>query len=184
MCHLPHSIAEVREMGKGEPRGALTRLASPLLAAGGLGVCALVMRPAPAGAQDDQVSTFSYTRIYADERGESHFSDEELSLDPISPRPGIPPTPASLPMPATGMRVFCPPAGGDADWHPVPGRVFNMTISGQIEIEVSSGEMRRFGPGSLILGEDTFGRGHRTRVVGTERACFAMVMLPQVESGG
>jgi hypothetical protein len=157
--------------------------ALPLFAAVGLVVCAPVMSPAPAGTQEDQVSTYSYTRIYADERGESHFSDEELILDPITPAPGIPPTPASSPMPAIGMRVFCPPAGGDADWHPVPGRVFNMTISGQIEIEVSSGEVRRFGPGSLILGEDTVGRGHRTRVVGTERACFAMVMLPQAESG-
>lgn len=126
--------------------------------------------------------TLSYTRIYSDDRGESHFSHEELNLELMSPGPGVPPTPASTPMPATGMRVFCPPAGGHADWHPVPGRVFNMLISGEIEIEVSSGEVRRFGPGSLILGEDISGRGHRTRVVGTERACFAMVMLPQLQS--
>lgn len=171
-------------MGKAEPRGAVRFLVLPFLVPFGFTVCALVTRPAPTSTQEEKVSTFSYTRIYADEQGESHFSDEELSLEPITPVPGVPPTPASSPMPATGMRVFCPPAGGDADWHPVPGRVFNMTISGEIEIEVSSGEVRRFGPGNLILGEDTSGRGHRTRVLGRESACFAMVMLPPVGSGG
>lgn len=76
----------------------------------GLVVCALVTRPALAGAQEDQGPTFSYTRIYADDSGESHFSREELALERITPGPGVPPTPASSPMPATGMQGFCPPA--------------------------------------------------------------------------
>ena len=143
-----------------------------------LAACALVTNPAAAGAQEDQVTTFSYTRIYADSTGRSHFSDERMELGLVTPGRGVPPTPASAPIPARGMRLFCPPAGGAADWHPVPGRVFNLLISGELEIEVSSGETRRFGAGSLILGEDTTGRGHRTRVVGEEKACFVMVRLP------
>ncbi len=125
------------------------------------------------------MATFSYTRIYADSAGRSHFSDETMQLDPVTPGRGVPPTPASSPIPATAMRVFCPPSGGDAGWHPVPGRVFNLILSGEVEIEVSSGETRRFGPGSLVLGEDTTGQGHQTRVVGKEDACFAMIMLPE-----
>lgn len=120
----------------------------------------------------------SYTRIYEDSNGQSHFSDEEMELEVVDPGRGIPPTPASAPIPAGGMRIFCPPMGGSADFHPVPGRVFNLIMSGEVEVEVSSGEIRRFGPGSLILGEDTRGQGHRTRVVGSEAACFAMIMLP------
>lgn len=150
-------------------------LALPLLA-----LCTLpVMSAAPAAGQEEQLTTFSYTRIYADSTGESHFSEERMELEAITPGRGIPPTPASAPIPASGLRLFCPPAGGEAGWHPVPGRLFNLIISGEFEIEVSSGETRRFGPGSLILGEDTAGRGHRTRVVGRQRACFAMLMLPE-----
>ena len=124
------------------------------------------------------METISYTRIYADAAGRSHFSDEEMELQLIAPGPGIPPTPASPPIPARGMRLFCPPAGGGAAWHPVPTPLFNLVVSGEIEIEVSDGETRRFGPGSLIRGEDTAGQGHRTRVVGSERACFAMILVP------
>ena len=149
-------------------------LIMPLLAS-----YSLAWRTAPASGQEDQLTTFSYTRIYADSTGQSHFSDERMKLDLVTPGRGVPPTPASAPIPASGLRVFCPPAGGDADWHPVPGRVFNLIISSELEIEVSSGESRRFGVGSLILGEDTTGRGHRTRVVGEEEACFAMIMLAE-----
>jgi hypothetical protein len=35
--------------------------------------------------------------------------------------------------------------------------------AGQIEIEVSDGEVRRFSGGDVLLVEDVDGRGHRTR---------------------
>jgi quercetin dioxygenase-like cupin family protein len=41
-------------------------------------------------------------------------------------------------------------------------------LSGEIEAEVSDGEVRRFGPGAVILLEDTSGPGHITRVVGED----------------
>lgn len=75
------------------------------------------------------------------------------------------------------MVVLSAPARGVADWHPVPGRQVNIMLSGEIEIEVSDGEKRRFGPGSYILGEDADGMGHITRVVGSEAAYFVVVTL-------
>lgn len=151
----------------------------PLLVLPLLATCALAATPGLANAQEDPAVPLSYTRIYADAGGDSHFSDEAMDLELVTPGQGVPPTPASSPIPASGMRLFCPPAGGDAGWHPVPGRVINVVTSGEVEIEVSSGETRRFGPGAIIMGEDTTGRGHRTRVVGPARACFAMVVLPE-----
>jgi len=36
-------------------------------------------------------------------------------------------------------------------------------IDGRVELEVSDGEKRVFGPGSVLLLEDTTGKGHVTR---------------------
>jgi quercetin dioxygenase-like cupin family protein len=100
-----------------------------------------------------------------------------MSFTLTSPRPGIPPTPAAAPTPATGLRFFCPPAGAFADWHPAPRRQFNFIVAGTVEVEVSDGAVRRFEPGSVLLLEDTEGQGHRTRVVGDAHGCFAAVPL-------
>jgi uncharacterized cupin superfamily protein len=39
-------------------------------------------------------------------------------------------------------------------------------LRGSIEVEVSNGERRRFGPGDLVLVADTTGAGHVTTAVG------------------
>lgn len=54
----------------------------------------------------------------------------------------------------------------DYDWHPAPARQLVVLLDGEIEIEVGTGEVRRFGGGEILLLEDTTGRGHRTRNVG------------------
>ena len=51
-------------------------------------------------------------------------------------------------------------------------------LAGEIEVEASDGEVRRFGPGSVTLVEDTTGKGHRSRVVGDTTALLAVVQLP------
>lgn len=127
----------------------------------------------------EQLQPLPITRIYADANGASHFGDAELALALVHPGPGIPPTPASVPSAATGLLFLCPPSGGFADWHAAPHRQYNVMLSGEVEVEVSDGEKRRFGPGSLLLLEDTRGQGVRTRVVSQERACFVGVALDE-----
>ncbi len=53
----------------------------------------------------------------------------------------------------------------DFDWHCVPRRQFIVLLDGEIEVEVTSGEKRRFRGGDVVLVEDTTGTGHRTRSV-------------------
>ena len=131
-----------------------------------------------AQAQESQsTQPLHYTRIYADSTGASHFADEDMTLALVDPGRGIQPTPASAPIAAAGLMFFCPPAGAFVDWHPVPRRQFNIILSGVFEVEVSDGEVRRFGPGSVLLGEDTEGQGHRTRVLGSEQVCFVALPL-------
>jgi len=50
-------------------------------------------------------------------------------------------------------------------------------LSGEIEAQTSDGEVRIFGPGSVTLLEDTTGKGHTSRVVGTEDVLLAVVQL-------
>jgi hypothetical protein len=57
----------------------------------------------------------------------------------------------------------------DYDWHPAPQRQLIVLLDGAIEIEVGSGETRRFGGGDILLVEDTTGRGHRTRTTDGQR---------------
>jgi hypothetical protein len=47
-----------------------------------------------------------------------------------------------------------------------PRRQFIVHVEGEVEVEVSDGEVRRFSPGSVVLVEDTHGTGHITRPVG------------------
>ncbi len=51
-------------------------------------------------------------------------------------------------------------------------------LNGEIEAEVSDGEVRRFGPGSITLVEDMLGKGHASRVVGATDVLLAVVQLP------
>ena len=53
----------------------------------------------------------------------------------------------------------------DYDWHRAPRRQFIVLLDGEIEIEVTSGEKRRFRGGDVLLVEDTTGTGHRTRAL-------------------
>lgn len=107
----------------------------------------------------------------------SHFSDEDMPFTLVNFSPHLPPVSAANPIPATTLVVLSAPAFGTADWHPVPRKQFNLVLRGEVEVEVSDGEVRRFGPGSLILGEDTEGKGHLTRVVGEGDVYFAVVSL-------
>ena len=134
-------------------------------------------------AQEEDVAgevaePFNYTRIYVDADGNSHFSTEPMSFSLVEFSPDLPPVSATNPMNVGNLVVLSAPAGGIADWHPVPRRQLNIMLAGKVEIEVSDGEVRRFGPGSFILGEDTAGTGHITRVVSDVDTYFAVISLP------
>jgi hypothetical protein len=56
------------------------------------------------------------------------------------------------------------PAGlKDADWHTTPVRQFVIWLTGWVEYETSDGDTRRCEAGTVVLQEDTAGKGHRSR---------------------
>jgi quercetin dioxygenase-like cupin family protein len=118
-----------------------------------------------------------YARIYADEAGESHFEDVPVELSPVDYAPPAPSVNLSVPQAATALVFMSAPPGWDGDWHPTPRRQIVFYLAGEVEVEASDGERRRFGPGGATLGEDTTGKGHRSRVVGEVEALLAVVQL-------
>jgi quercetin dioxygenase-like cupin family protein len=118
-----------------------------------------------------------YLRIYSDADGESHFSDEEMPFSLVDFAPPAPKISVSPPTEAERVVVISSPVGWHGDWHPAPDRQMMFCLDGELEIQVSDGEIRRIGSGDVVMVEDTAGRGHISRVVGTRRAYLATAFL-------
>jgi hypothetical protein len=115
-----------------------------------------------------------YFRIYAGPDGESHFDDVEVALVAGGGQSEL-----SALMPATGIIFRRSAADQYIDWHPAPRRQFVITLAGEAEVEASDGEVRRIGPGMVMLAEDTTGKGHITRGVGTSERLSLFVPLAE-----
>jgi len=64
--------------------------------------------------------------------------------------------------------------GRNGEWHPTPTRQWAVVLSGSVEMTVGDEEVRVFGPGDVVLLDDT-GRGHLTNVVSPEGVTATMV---------
>jgi hypothetical protein len=119
----------------------------------------------------------NYTRLYSDDRGESHFADVEIDLTLTDYAPTAAPLSLSSFSPATKFGFMNAPAGWSSDWHPTSARNLFFVLTGEWEVTASDGELRRFSAGSALLVEDTTGKGHSSRVVSETDSLAAMVKL-------
>ena len=110
-------------------------------------------------------------RIYSGDAGRSHFEDLDIPLNPVSYGEQSPL------LPSEGVILRQTPQGSEQDFHPAPRRQLVITLSGQAEIECGDGSKRRFGPGDVMLADDTTGQGHITRVTEGPRR-FLFVPIP------
>lgn len=106
-------------------------------------------------------------RMYTGSDGKSYLEEQTLAEHP-----------------ALGKRqaakhiVFAQqPAGTFLDWHPAPRRQYVIVVSGQLEIGLGDGTVRRFGPGDARLVEDTTGQGHTTRYIGPGMVITATIPM-------
>lgn len=142
------------------------------------GLCSLLLTLSPVRTERGG-SRLNYTRIYADSDGESHLEDVEVGMSEVVFAPPAPPLRLSEFMESSKFSFLSARPGWFGDWHPAPKRQFMLFLQGEIEVEVSDGEVRCFGPGSATLLEDTGGKGHRSRVLGDKEAFLAVVQLDQ-----
>ena len=121
----------------------------------------------------------SYTRLFADEAGESHFEELEMELAAVNLVSSVPPLLISEFFPAKQSAFFGAPAGWISDWHVTVSRNLFVVISGAWEIQASDGTVKSFGPRHILLVEDLTGQGHRSWVVGDEDSLALMVQLEE-----
>ena len=66
-------------------------------------------------------------------------------------------------------------AGYFLDFHTAPRRQYSISLTGSIELGTPDGTLKQYGPGTVLLAEDTHGTGHSTRVIGDEPR-FAIII--------
>ena len=99
-------------------------------------------------------------RVYAGDDGQSHFAEFNLS-----DRPDLTNTDQ-----IRGLQIRPPSSrnaqetAGLADFHNAPNRRLATWLAGHTEVGLGDGSTHRFGPGDLVIFEDTTGQGHTTRV--------------------
>lgn len=117
-----------------------------------------------------------YTRIYADAAGETHLEDigpEMKASDHSSMMTDMIAAKGVIFRETNGAQYF-------VDWHNAPRRQFVVNLSGEVEITVSDGQTRRFGPGTILLAEDIRGKGHISRGIGDATRLVMFVPLVDV----
>jgi hypothetical protein len=118
-----------------------------------------------------------YKRLYSDEQGDSHFEDCEVEFKSVDFAPPAPP----LDISSFGLAEECfllrGKPGWQRDWHPAPFRQLHFYLSGEVEVETSDGRIGRASAGDIALVEDTSGKGHKSRVVGSSDVLIAAVKL-------
>jgi hypothetical protein len=120
----------------------------------------------------------TYTRLYADAQGDSHFAEVEVELAPVDFAPPAAPLNIAALFPASR----CGLVGASPDWagqvpHPSPRRQLFCNLRGCYEITASDGTTRTFPAGSLLLLEDTTGKGHATRITSSDDVLLVSVTL-------
>lgn len=124
----------------------------------------------------------TYARVSTDADGESHYSDEQLTFQLVDYAPPAPAISVTEALAAENVSFISSPSGWYGDFHPAPRRQFVFVLSGELEVEVSDGEKRKFGTGSFVLVEDTWGKGHRSWVSSEKRCTAVVVPLSELQN--
>ena len=107
-------------------------------------------------------------RLYTGDDGQAHFEDLNIpagAVETVALKAGA------------DMTFRRAPDGQFIDWHNAPRLQYVIIHSGQLEIGIGDGTVRRFGPGDILQVEDLTGQGHTSRAVGGPRVTFT-VPLP------
>jgi uncharacterized cupin superfamily protein len=114
-----------------------------------------------ARATDERVTSL---RIFADANGEPHMQDIDIALQPRKLFKNNPPLHLTDTLTASGCNICHIPSGvGEVSWHNPPHRMLVIWLTGEVEFETSDGDVRRLAAGSVVLAEDTTGKGHISR---------------------
>ena len=123
------------------------------------------------------MSSFNYVRLYAGPDGESHFEDVEVPLNDSGRGTDVSEERAAS---TFNFAAFRDDYGFEQ--HLAPRQRFVVILKGAIEVEVSDGEVRVLGPGTVLLADDTTGVGHKSRSVGTQERLAIYIQPPDLRA--
>ena len=164
-----------------------------MMLAAALALLCLFTAPAWSGGHEKAASEppqktanlLKYTRLYTGDDNETHFEDVVVTF--AYQDYGSEDIPAVW-FPLEGVReaegfhfIAMPAYWGGSKPYPAPRRQFIIPLSGKMVFYASDGEERAFGPGDVLLVEDTTGAGHLSRMVSTGMGLFAVVPIPDDE---
>ena len=107
-------------------------------------------------------------RLYSGDDGQSHFAELVPPMGPVEDSPM---------QQAVGITFRRSEPGEFTDFHVAPRRQYVITLTGQVEIGLGDGTVKRLGPGDVMLAEDLTGKGHTTRAVGSETRLSVAIPL-------
>jgi hypothetical protein len=110
-------------------------------------------------------------RIYTGDDARSHFEDLEIPQADVPFSGNVPGATdkRTEPIPVESMVIRDAQTADEHAFHPAPRRQFVVTLYGMGEIECGDGTKRRFGPGDIMLADDTSGQGHISRTIEARR---------------
>ena len=123
-----------------------------------------------------------YVRLYADENGESLFEDIEVELPLVEFAPPAPPVNiAPFVSAVNSLWVGIPPKWDGEAPHPTPRQQALCILQGNYEFTASDGTSRHISDGSIILLEDTWGKGHTSRITSDGEGLMIAITMADSE---
>lgn len=100
------------------------------------------------------------TRLYTGADQQSHFEDTAVEMGDHGTIGFL-----SQRHPVTSLIFRHTDGDYDYTWHTAPQRQYIIILEGGLDVEIGDGTRRVFGPGDIVLAEDTEGQGHISRAV-------------------
>ena len=116
----------------------------------------------------------AFVRVYNTEDGESHLEEIEYSL--ATTNHGL--LAENVAVEEVVLRAWHENSE-EPEFHVSPRRQFVIHLSGSAEVEASDGSKRTLPTGSILLAEDTEGRGHLIRGLDVPRLVLLVPLLAQ-----
>ena len=118
-----------------------------------------------------------FYHLSVDDDGESRWRDVSIALQEKEfalPAKNIG---LSDPEPAVAFVYLSLEPGWNEPIHPSPKRQVLFCMAGEVEVTTSDGDVRLIGAGDVWRMEDTYGKGHHTRVISPHPFHAAVIQL-------
>lgn len=133
--------------------------------------------PAPVSPLSPGAETFRVLHMYGGADGESH-----LELKDLPRTGGTPGRSVQTRLYATDVEIGDTLPGDFIDYHGVSTPRFLIVLAGQLEVGLGDGSKHILSKGDIVLADDVTGRGHTSRIIGTEPVRILTVRLPKENS--